>query len=92
MVPDANFTPYAAAGLGVLSGNADVENVTDLVDDDTSTVFGFNFGGGVKTAMNDNWGLRPMSATSTVMTSLPTTGGSMAASRCGASASRAARG
>jgi opacity protein-like surface antigen len=58
VVPDANFTPYAAAGLGLLSGNADVEAMTDLVDDDTTTVFGFNFGGGIKTAMNSNWGLR----------------------------------
>jgi opacity protein-like surface antigen len=53
-----NFTPYAVGGLGVLNGDADVENITPLVEDDTSSVFSWNLGGGVKTAMNENWGLR----------------------------------
>lgn len=58
-VPEAqDFTPYVAGGLGLLSGNADIEAVTPVVDDDTSTVLAWNFGGGVKTAMNENWGLR----------------------------------
>lgn len=56
--PDQNFTPYVAGGLGVLSGDAEVERVTGLVDDDTSTVFAWNFGAGVKTAMSERWGLR----------------------------------
>lgn len=56
--PAQDFTPYVAAGLGILSGNADVEDFATVVDDDTSTVFGWNFGGGIKTAMNERWGLR----------------------------------
>jgi opacity protein-like surface antigen len=56
--PEREFTPYVAGGLGILSGDADVEDVTDVVDDDTSTVFAWNFGGGVKTAMSERWGLR----------------------------------
>jgi opacity protein-like surface antigen len=56
--PDRDFTPYAAAGLGLLHGNADVENVTPLVEDDTSNVFSWNLGGGVKAAMNERWGIR----------------------------------
>jgi opacity protein-like surface antigen len=53
-----DFTPYAATGLGFLSGDADAENLTPLVTDDTSTVLAWNFGGGIKTAMNDRWGVR----------------------------------
>lgn len=56
--PDLDFTPYVAAGLGILSGDADVEDLTPLVTDDTSTVFAWNFGGGLKTAMSERWGLR----------------------------------
>jgi opacity protein-like surface antigen len=56
--PDQDFTPYAAAGLGLLHGNADVEDITPLVDDDTSNAFSWNLGGGVKAAMNERWGVR----------------------------------
>lgn len=52
------FTPYAATGLGVLSGDSNIEEVTGLDIDDTSTVLTWNFGGGVKTAMDRRWGLR----------------------------------
>lgn len=56
--PDRDFTPYVAAGLGLLHGNAEVEDVTPIVDDDTSNAFSWNLGGGVKAAMNERWGLR----------------------------------
>ena len=53
-----NFTPYVAGGLGMLSGDAEIEDIVGPVDDDTSTVFSWNLGGGIKTGMNENWGLR----------------------------------
>lgn len=56
--PDRDFTPYVAGGLGLLHGNADVEDITPIVEDDTSNVFSWNLGGGVKAAMNERWGLR----------------------------------
>ncbi len=57
-LPDRDFTPYAAAGLGIMTGDADAEDLIDLPVDDTSTVFSWNLGGGIKTAMNENWGIR----------------------------------
>ena len=42
----------------MLSGDADIEEISPLVTDDTSTVLSWNFGGGLKTAMNERWGLR----------------------------------
>lgn len=56
--PDYDVTPYVVGGLGILSGDADIEDVTPLVTDDTSTVFAWNIGAGVKTAMSERWGLR----------------------------------
>lgn len=53
-----SYTPYVATGLGVLSGDSNIEEVTALNVDDTSTVLTWNFGGGVKTAMDRRWGLR----------------------------------
>lgn len=58
IVPDRDFTPYAAAGLGVMTGDADADDLIDIPVDDTSTVFSWNLGGGIKTAMNENWGIR----------------------------------
>lgn len=55
---DRDFTPYAAAGLGLMHGNAEAEDLTPIADDDTSNAFSWNLGGGVKTAMNERWGLR----------------------------------
>jgi opacity protein-like surface antigen len=52
-----DFTPYVSAGAGLLGANADVED-TGIIDDDTSTEFAWNWGGGVKTAMSDRIGLR----------------------------------
>jgi opacity protein-like surface antigen len=52
-----NLTPYVAAGLGMLSGDAEVEDI-GLVEDDTSTEFAWNWGAGVKSALSDRIGLR----------------------------------
>lgn len=51
------MTPYVTGGLGVVSANADLEG-TGLVADDTSTKFAWNWGAGVKTALNNRFGLR----------------------------------
>lgn len=52
-----NLSPYLTAGIGVLGADADLEG-TGIIDDDTTTDFAWNWGGGIKTAMNQNWGLR----------------------------------
>jgi opacity protein-like surface antigen len=51
------FTPYVVGGLGMLSANADAEDL-GLTEDDTSTEFAWNWGGGVKSALSDRFGLR----------------------------------
>jgi opacity protein-like surface antigen len=51
------FTPYVVGGLGMLNANADAEDL-GLAEDDTSTEFAWNWGGGVKSALSDRWGLR----------------------------------
>jgi opacity protein-like surface antigen len=51
------FTPYVAGGLGMLSADADAEDL-GLLEDDTSTQFAWNWGGGVKSALTDRFGLR----------------------------------
>jgi hypothetical protein len=50
-------TPYVAAGVGVLNAHADLEEA-GLLSDDTSTAFAWNWGGGLKSAVNDQFGLR----------------------------------
>lgn len=52
-----DFTPYVTAGIGVLGVNTDAEE-TGLISDDTSTEFAWNWGGGVKSALSDRFGLR----------------------------------
>jgi opacity protein-like surface antigen len=52
-----NFTPYVAGGLGVLNANADAEDL-GLTEDDTSSEFAWNWGGGIKSALSDRLGLR----------------------------------
>jgi opacity protein-like surface antigen len=55
-----DFTPYATFGLGWMGASADFED-TDLdlfFDDDTANKFAWNWGAGIKTAMNQNWGVR----------------------------------
>ena len=51
------FTPYVAGGIGLLSGTADGEDL-GLPEDETSNKFAWNWGGGVKSALNDRFGLR----------------------------------
>lgn len=50
-----DFSPYLTAGLGVIGADAEINDV-DI--DDSDTKFGLNFGGGLKTAMNEHWGIR----------------------------------
>ena len=50
-------TPYVTGGLGVVSANAEIEE-TGLVEDDTSTKFAWNWGAGVKSALNNRLGIR----------------------------------
>jgi opacity protein-like surface antigen len=52
-----DFTPYVAGGLGMLSADADAEDL-GLTDDDTSTEFAWNWGGGIKSALSDRFGVR----------------------------------
>jgi len=57
-----HFTPYATAGIGVLSANPDLSDdvfddvsATDASDD---TSFSWNLGAGLKSAFNDRLGIR----------------------------------
>ena len=52
-----DFTPYVTAGFGVLGADTDAES-TGLISDDTATEFAWNWGGGVKSALSDRFGLR----------------------------------
>ena len=52
-----NVSPYLTAGIGFLNVDADLEDM-GLVDDDTRTDFAWNWGAGLKTAMNERFGLR----------------------------------
>ena len=53
-------TPYAAFGLGLERSGFEVKNpdVLALYPDLSATEFAFNFGGGVKYALNDRWNAR----------------------------------
>ena len=50
-------TPYATIGLGIERSGFEVKNpdVLALYPDYSATEFAFNFGGGVKYALNDRW-------------------------------------
>jgi len=52
-----NLTPYVAGGLGVMNASTNVEEL-GLAGDDTSTNFAWNWGGGIKSALSDRFGLR----------------------------------
>jgi opacity protein-like surface antigen len=52
-----NFSPYLTAGLGLIGAEADLPGPIADTDDGT-TELAWNWGGGLKTAMNENWGLR----------------------------------
>jgi hypothetical protein len=53
-----DFTPYATVGLGVLGSNPDIANSLLPATDNSTTTFAFNWGGGIKAALNDRVGLR----------------------------------
>ena len=55
-----HVTPYATFGLGIERSGFEVKNpdVLALYQDPSATEFAFNFGGGVKYALNDRWHLR----------------------------------
>ena len=52
-----DFTPYVTGGIGLLGADTDAES-TGLINDDTSTEFAWNWGGGVKSAISERFGLR----------------------------------
>jgi opacity protein-like surface antigen len=54
---ETGFTPYVAGGLGVMGADTNVEDL-NLTGDDTSTNFAWNWGGGIKSALSDRFGLR----------------------------------
>lgn len=51
------FTPYVAGGVGFANADTDLED-GGLVTDDTSSKFVWDWGGGVKAALTDRFGLR----------------------------------
>jgi opacity protein-like surface antigen len=54
-----NFSPYVTGGIGFMGADADEADIPDSLDvDGSSNEFALNWGGGIKTAMNQNWGLR----------------------------------
>ena len=52
------FTPYLALGLGVMGSDPDVSDELFPDTDDSTTTFAWNWGGGLKSALNDRVGLR----------------------------------
>jgi opacity protein-like surface antigen len=52
-----DFTPYLAGGLGMMGADTNAEEL-GLTTDDTSTNFAWNWGGGIKSALSDRFGLR----------------------------------
>ena len=52
-----DVTPYLALGLGVLGADTEAE-ATGLIADDTDYQLAWNWGGGLKTALNERLGLR----------------------------------
>lgn len=49
--------PYVALGLGVLGADTEAED-TGLIADDTSYDMAWNWGGGIKTALSERFGVR----------------------------------
>lgn len=52
-----DFTPYVAGGLGVMGTETDIDEL-GLADDNGATKFAWNWGGGLKSAISDRFGLR----------------------------------
>ena len=50
-------TPYVAGGLGFVNVDSELES-TGLTGDDTTTQLAWNWGGGIKSALNERYGLR----------------------------------
>ena len=46
-----------AVGLGILSASTNADEVSNI-EDDTSTNFGWNWGGGIKAAVSPRFGVR----------------------------------
>jgi len=55
--PKAPVRPYGSFGLGLIRTNFDISDPTNLLDDSSSNL-GFDVGGGVMVAINDNIGIR----------------------------------
>ena len=51
------FTPYLALGLGVMGSDPDIADEL-FPEDDRTTTFAYNWGGGLKSALNEHVGLR----------------------------------
>ena len=51
------FTPYLALGLGVMGSDPDIGDEL-FPEDDSTTTFAYNWGGGLKSALNEHVGLR----------------------------------
>ena len=51
------FSPYVTGGIGAMFAFTNASD-TGLVEDDNDTAFAWNWGGGIKTAMNERFGLR----------------------------------
>jgi opacity protein-like surface antigen len=54
-------TPYVAGGLGFVNVDSDLENI-GLAGDDTTTNFAWNWGGSIKSALNERYVLRSRSS------------------------------
>jgi opacity protein-like surface antigen len=52
------FTPYVTLGLGVVGSDPDFGDDLLPEDEDSTTAFAFNWGGGIKSALNDRVGIR----------------------------------
>jgi opacity protein-like surface antigen len=52
-----DFTPYVAGGIGVMGVETDIDEL-GLTDDNGATKFAWNWGGGLKSAISDRFGLR----------------------------------
>jgi len=57
-LPQSNWTPYVAAGVGAMTflSNTDADRLPQL--DKSQTMFALNFGGGAQVGLNSHWGLR----------------------------------
>ena len=52
------FTPYLALGLGMMGSDPDISDELSPFEGDSTTTFADNWGGGLKSALNEHVGLR----------------------------------